>query len=75
MFGTIPATRTGVGTETFKTTTAMYSAGAGYTIGEDFFLKLEYTMVPKVGEEGDSDDDLGIDLDIDMISLGFQYRF
>lgn len=72
IFGNLPGSvLAGAGIETIKHTAMMYGAGAGYTIGDSLFLKLEYTAVPKVTTE----DDDGIDTDVAIVSFGFQYRF
>ncbi len=77
-FGTLPTTGvggllpTGNSSASSKSTTALYGVGVGYTVGESLFLKLEWTAVPKVSEE---DDDIGLDADVSIISLGFHYRF
>jgi opacity protein-like surface antigen len=70
-FGTLPLP-TGVGQETVKSTVVTYGAGVGYNINDSFFLKLEYTLAPKVSKD---DDDIGIDTDVSAIMLGFQVRF
>lgn len=70
-FGTLPVP-TGVGNRTVKKTTMSYGAGIGYNINESFFLKLDYTMTPKILEESDP---FGIEMDVNFVSVGFQVRF
>jgi OOP family OmpA-OmpF porin len=70
-FGTLPTSLSGVRNETFEATTMLYGLGAGYNVNEEFNIKLEWMLVPKVAEE----EDFGADVDVDIISIGFQFRF
>jgi len=71
-FGTLPSSITGVNITSTETTEAMYGIGIGYAAGEDLFLKLEWTRVANVGDE----DELGTEeINVDVVSIGFQYRF
>lgn len=71
-FGQLPLTMTGVEIVSSETMEMMYAVGVGYTFADEFFLKLEWMRVASVGDE----DELGTEeVDVDVISVGFQYRF
>jgi opacity protein-like surface antigen len=72
-FGTWPVGTTGLGSISSKSTQVLYGVGAGYEFGDDFFVKLEYLLVPQLGVE----EDFGVeeDISVDVISIGFDFRF
>jgi len=53
-----------------STTETLYGLGAGYTFGDHFHVRLDWTMIPDAGDE----DELGED-DVSSLTVGFQYRF
>lgn len=56
--------------ESANTTEFMAGVGVGYTIADHYHVKLEWTKIPKVGDEEKTGE-----TDVSVLSAGFQYRF
>lgn len=59
--------------ETETTNDFMYGVGAGYTFGEHFQLRVDYLKV--TAEYTVDDSEPSLDVDSDLLTAGFQYRF
>lgn len=53
-----------------STTETLVSLGAGYTFGNHFHVRLDFTRVPDAGDENETGEG-----DVTWWSAGFQYRF
>jgi hypothetical protein len=56
--------------ESASTTEVAVGLGMGYTFGEHFHVKLEWTQVPDAGDEEDTGEG-----DASLLALGLQFRF
>lgn len=56
--------------DSVSSTEFLAGLGLGYTIADHYHVKLEWTKIPKVGDE----DKTG-EADVSVLSAGFQYRF
>jgi opacity protein-like surface antigen len=53
-----------------STTAIIFGAGVGYTFLDHFYVNVDYTQYPKLGDEEETGE-----RDVSALMLGFAYRF